>query len=80
MHSTVLSKSASLLPSRAIGNVLLPTYEVVITSLLHSNDLLFVERIKCNITLVDNHGSDSVMLILKYLTLCDYLQAVLIMV
>ncbi len=55
MHSTVLSESASLLPSRAIRNVLFPTYEVVITSSLHSNDL-FVERIKCNIPLVDNHG------------------------
>ncbi len=29
MHSTVLSESASLPPSRAIGNVLFPTYEVV---------------------------------------------------
>ncbi len=56
MHSTVLSEIASLLPSRAIGNVLFPNYEVVITSSLHSNDLLFVERIKFNIPLVDNHG------------------------
>ncbi len=27
----------------------------MITSSLHSNDLLFVERIKCNIPLVDDH-------------------------
>ncbi len=44
MHSTVLSESASLPPSRAIGNVLFPTYEVV-TSSLHSNYYFFVERI-----------------------------------
>ncbi len=56
MHSTMLSERASLLPSRAIGNVLFPTYEAMIMSSLHSNDLLFVERIKCNIPLVDNHG------------------------
>ncbi len=36
MHSTVLSESASLLSSRAIGNFLSPAYEVVITSALHS--------------------------------------------
>ncbi len=36
MHSTVLSESASLLPSRANGNFQFPTYEVVITSTLHS--------------------------------------------
>ncbi len=36
MHSTVLSESASLLSSHAIRNVLFPTYEVVITSTLHS--------------------------------------------
>ncbi len=36
MHSTVLSESASLLSSRAIGNFIFPTYEVVITSSLHS--------------------------------------------
>ncbi len=37
MHSTVLSESASLPPSCAIGNILFPTYEVVITSLLPLN-------------------------------------------
>ncbi len=36
MHSTVRSENASLLSSRAIGNFLFPTYEVVITSTLHS--------------------------------------------
>ncbi len=36
MHSTVLSESASLLSSRAIGNFLFPTYEVMIMSMLHS--------------------------------------------
>ncbi len=55
MHSTVLRESASLLSLRAIGNILFPTYEAVITSSLHSNDLLFVEKIKCNIPLVDDH-------------------------
>ncbi len=45
MHSTMLSERASLLPSRAIGNVLFPTYEAMIMSSLHSNDLLFVKRI-----------------------------------
>ncbi len=39
MHSTARSESASLPPSRAIGNVLFPTYEVV-TSSLPSNYLL----------------------------------------
>ncbi len=39
MHSTAQSECASLPPSRAIGNVLFPTYEVV-TSLLHSIFLL----------------------------------------
>ncbi len=45
MHSTALSQSASLPPSHAIGNVLFPTYEVMIMSSLHSNYLFFVERI-----------------------------------
>ncbi len=40
MHSTALSESASLPPSRAIGNILFPTYEVM-TSSLHSNDVFF---------------------------------------
>ncbi len=43
-----------MLPSRAIGNFLFPTYEVVITSLSYSSDLMS-ERIKCSIPLVDNH-------------------------
>ncbi len=43
-----------MLPSRAIKNVLFPTYEVVITSLSHSSALMS-ERIKCSIPLVDNH-------------------------
>ncbi len=51
----MLSESPSLLPSLAIGNVPFPTYEAVITNSLHSNYLLFVERIKCNIPLVDDH-------------------------
>ncbi len=54
MHSIVLSKSASLLPSHAMGNLIYPTYEVMITSSLYSSDLLS-ERIKYNIPLVDNH-------------------------
>ncbi len=36
IHSTVLSESASLLSSCAIENILFSTYEVVITSSLHS--------------------------------------------
>ncbi len=36
MHSTVLSESAFLLSSCAIGNILFPTYEVLVTSSLHS--------------------------------------------
>ncbi len=43
-----------MLPSRAIGNVLFPTYEVVITSLSYSS-VLMSERIKCSIPLVNNH-------------------------
>ncbi len=39
MHSPALSESASLPPSRAIGNIRFPTYEVV-TSSLHSIFLL----------------------------------------
>ncbi len=35
-HSTVLIESASLLPSCSTGNFLFLTYEVVITSTLHS--------------------------------------------
>ncbi len=53
MHSPVLSESAILPPSRAIGNVLFPTYEVA-TSSLHSN-YLFLLKEYCNIPLVDNH-------------------------
>ncbi len=47
-------EGAVMLPSRAIGNVLFPTYEVAIMSLSHSSALLS-ERIKCSIPLVDNH-------------------------
>ncbi len=48
------SSSSLMLPSRAIGNFLFPTYEVVITSLSYSSALMS-ERIKCSIPLVDNH-------------------------
>ncbi len=47
-------ESSLMLPSRAIGNFLFPTYEVVITSLSYSSALMS-ERIKCSIPLVDNH-------------------------
>ncbi len=42
-----------MLPSRAIGNCLFPTYEVVIMSLSYSSALMS-ERIKCSIPLVDS--------------------------
>ncbi len=44
MHFTVLSESASLLSSHVIGILLFPTYEVVITSLLHSFLLKITEQ------------------------------------
>ncbi len=44
MHANVLSENAYLMSSRAIRNVLLPTYEIVITSSLHS----FLLKIKVN--------------------------------
>ncbi len=49
-----LASPVLMLPSRAIGNFLFPTYEVVITSLSYSSALIS-ERIKCSIPLVDNH-------------------------
>ncbi len=50
IHYTVLTRA---LLCRL--HVPFPTYEALITNLLLSNYLLFAERIKCNIPLIDGH-------------------------
>ncbi len=64
-----------MLPSRAIGNVLFPTYEVVIMSLSHSSALL-LERIKCSSPLVDNHSqfADNSGFSVKYMLLSPFIK------
>ncbi len=44
-----------MLQSRAIGNFLLPTYQVMIIMSLSHLKALLSERIKCSIPLVDKH-------------------------